>query len=363
MKLIRHTPRNNARCKPRYNAAYAKIVRKRRITCVISAIIMVILAGISLGCGSSGLDVPTVLAALTFQAPEYAQTVVWSLRMPHVLCAIIGGITLAAAGCAYQSSLRNPLASASTLGIAQGAAFGASIAIIVLGAGNTSTHDGVTFTNPYITALCAFIGASLSSVVIYVLSRVRELTAESVVLCGVALSALFAGSTALVQYFADDTQVAAVVFWMFGSLRRVSYNEVALMGVIAVICCIFFFFQRWKCNALEAGEGCAHALGINVGRTRIALLIMASLGSSIIIAFCGTINFIGLVAPHIMRRIIGSDYRSLFVCSALVGACLLQISDLIAANTIPSVVLPISSITSFIGAPLFIFLLLKRSKR
>ena len=297
---------------------------------------------------------------------SFEVTVIWNLRMPRILAAIVGGIALASAGCAYQSVLRNPLASASTLGISQGAAFGAAVAIIALsgfGFSGGSLHEGVGFQNPYLTVVCAFLGGIASTAIILALSRVRIMTPEAIVLAGVALSALFTGATTMLQYFAEDTQVAAVVFWTFGSLGRVSYRELAIMAVVAAAAYAFFTVQRWNFNAMEQGEVSAHSLGVNVNGLRLASMAVATAAAASIIAFCGTINFIGLVAPHIMRRFLGNDYRYLLPASAHGGAILMLVSDLIARTAVTGAVLPISAITSFVGAPLFIYLLLRSGRR
>ena len=275
--------------------------------------------------GSAQLSVADVALALIGQGDPYNVIVVWNLRMPRILTALVGGVALALAGCAFQSVLRNPLASASTLGIAQGAAFGASVAIIVLGIGSSSAmYEGAaSFSNPYVTVVCAFAGAIASSLVILALSRFRDMTPETIVLAGVAMSALFTGGTALMQYFAEDTQVAAVVFWTFGDLGRVTYRELPIIAIVTAASAIFFMLNRWNYNAMESGEGSAHGLGVNVNRVRLSNMLIGTLASATVIAFCGTINFIGLVAPHIMRRILGSDYRYLLPASAIAGAVVL----------------------------------------
>lgn len=358
-------------------ARYQGYVRHKWLVLAITAAICVVLLLASVMVGSSGLTIGQVIAAIFGGGDDQTRMIVWKLRMPHALTAVVGGVALALAGCVFQSVLRNPLASASTLGVAQGAAFGASVAIIVLGAGGgavagaasaqvvgtvaASSFEGIMFSNPYVTAICAFIGAMLSTLIILLLSRFRDLTPESIVLAGVALSALFAGCTAMLQYFAEDTQVAAVVFWTFGSLRRVTYKELGIMAAVTIACAVYFHLNRWNYNAMESGEGSAHGLGVNVKGVRVAGMVVATLAASTVIAFCGTINFVGLVAPHIMRRFIGSDYRYLLPASALAGAALLLVSDLIASTVVASAVLPISAITSFVGAPLFLYLLMKRA--
>ncbi len=341
--------------------AYRGYIRHKKLVVLILIAVAFALVCASLSMGSMDLSLQDILLALIGQADAKSMAVIWNMRMPRILTAVVGGIALALSGCAFQSVLRNPLASASTLGIAQGAAFGASIAIIVLGSGSASAaYEGATSTvDPIATAICAFVGAILSTIVILALSRFREMTPESIVLAGVALSALFTGGTTLVQYFAEDSQVAAVVFWTFGDLSRVNYQQLGIMAAVTLGSGIFFFFNRWNYNAMESGEGLAHGLGVAVTRTRLASMVVGAGAAATVIAFCGIINFIGLVAPHIMRRLLGSDYRYLLPASAAMGAVILLLSDVLCHVIVAPLVLPISAITSFVGAPVFIYLLFK----
>ena len=203
----------------------------------------------------------------------------------------------------------------------------------------------------------------LSTVVILLLSRVREMTPESIVLLGVALSALFTAGTTIVQYFAEDSQVAAVVFWTFGDLGRVSRSQLAVMALVTAVSAVFFFANRWAMNAIESGEGLAHSLGISVNGVRLANMLVASAAASTVIAFCGIVNFVGLVAPHVMRRLLGADYRFLLPASALAGAGMLLVSDILCHVVVAPLILPISAITSFVGAPIFIYLLFRGVSR
>ena len=344
---------------------YKGYIAQKRLIVLGLALAVVAIAVWSIMIGSSDMSLPEVMAALFGQGERNDQIVVWNLRMPRILTAIVGGVALALAGCAFQSTLRNPLASASTLGVSQGAAFGASVAIILLGAGGqVSAYDGAQFSgNPYLTALCAFLGAICSTLVVLGLSRMREMTPESIVLAGVALSALFTGGTTMIQYFAEDTQVAAVIFWTFGDLSRVGYQQLGVMAAVTALSAAYFFANRWNYNAMESGETSAHGLGVNVSRVRLIGMLVASAAASTTIAFCGIINFVGLVAPHVMRRLIGADYRYLLSASALAGAGLLMLSDIAAHAIATPLILPISAITSFVGAPVFIYLLFKGISR
>jgi iron complex transport system permease protein len=319
---------------------------------------------IAVSSGSSGMPIGSVLLALIGKGTNHARIVLWNIRMPRVLTAIFAGVGLASAGCAMQSILKNPLASASTLGISQGAAFGASFAIIVLGAGlQNQTADAVTFTNPYVISLCAFVSSMFSTMVVLGLSRLIRATPEALVLSGVALSALFAGATTLIQYFASDVKLAAVVFWTFGDLGRTSLKEILIMAVVSTAALAYFLLNRWNYNALQNGEETARGLGVNAANMRLTGMFVCSVTASTIVSFVGIINFIGLIAPHLVRRFIGGDYRFLLPASALMGALLLLLSDIFARLAVAPIIMPIGAITSFMGAPLFLYLVFMRLKK
>lgn len=357
--------RHSSDASPRWNE-YKGYIRRKNLVLAMEVLAVAIIALIAICSGSSGVSLDTAVAALLGQGDPQVQNIVWKLRMPRVLTALLGGIGLAVAGCAFQSVLRNPLGAPSTLGVSQGAAFGASVAIILFGAGSTvssNVADAVNISNPYLVSGMAFAGSMLSTAVILGLSRFRQITPEGMILCGVALSALFSGGTTLIQYFASDVQVAAVVFWTFGDLGRTSYREVGIIAVFTAAALVFFLLNRWNYNAMESGETSAMGLGVNANRVRLASMIVGSLVTSTVVSFVGIVNFIGLIAPHIMRRFVGSDYRYLLPTSALMGAILLLLGDLFARTVIAPVILPIGAITSFLGAPLFLYLLFKGVSR
>ncbi|WP_283171039.1 FecCD family ABC transporter permease [Curtanaerobium respiraculi] len=344
--------------------SYAAYARHKVAVLIGLCVAVAALAVATLGMGSYDLSLPDIVKGLLQQADSRTNAIIWNMRLPRVLTALVAGASLSLAGCAYQSLLRNPLASASTLGISQGAAFGASLAIIVLGGGGAAAaFEGVNSGDPALTVLCAFVGAMLSTMVILGLSRLREMTPESIVLLGVALSALFTAGTTFIQYFAEDTQVAAVVFWTFGDLSRVNMSQLAIMVAVMVAVAVFCHLNRWKFNAIESGEGLAHGLGVAVTSTRLAGMVVASAAAASVIAFCGIVNFVGLVAPHIMRRVLGADYRYLLPSSAVCGAGLVLLADILCRTIVAPLILPISAVTSLVGAPLFIYLLFRGVQR
>lgn len=320
---------------------------------------------LSLVTGAAGLPVSSVIKALLGSGDKQTMMIVWNLRMPRLITAAISGIGLAVVGCVLQSVLKNPMASASTLGVSQGAAFGAAFAIVILGAGaslgaNVSTY---TINNPLPISLCAFIGSMISTLVIGLLTRIKSLRTESMILAGVALSTLFYGGTAIIQYFGDQAQVASIVYWTFGSLDNTTWDEITLIIIVTFAAVLFFIYNRWNYTAFLSGETTAKGLGVNVDRLRIVSMLVCSITAAVITAFVGVLNFIGLIAPHIIRRIIGSDYRFLVPASALMGAVLLLFSDILSRTLLSPQILPIGAITSFVGAPLFLYLVYKEGRR
>ncbi|MFZ7132417.1 MAG: FecCD family ABC transporter permease [Eubacteriales bacterium] len=340
---------------------YNKFIKRKIFIILILMLMTLAVALFALCAGSAKVPVMEVIKAMLGIGAEKSVVVIVGIRLPRILMAIISGIGLAVAGTVMQSILRNPLASSSTLGVSQGAAFGAAVSITYLGAGTiiSNTADAVSISNPYLTTICAFVCSMAATMVVLGLSKYNRVTPETMILAGVALSALFSGATALLQYFSSDVEMAAIVFWTFGDLGRVSMKEIGVVTVVTSISSVYYMLNRWNYNALESGEHTATSLGVKVSQIRLVSLTIASITSATIVSFVGIINFIGLIAPHIVRRFVGNDYRFLLPASALTGALLLLISDTFARLIISPVILPIGAITSFMGAPLFLYLIFK----
>ena len=328
---------------------YSKYIGKKWLAVSLLIIILSVTALLSISVGSAGLPISEVLNALFGGGDTASRTIIWNVRMPRIATAVGVGIALAMAGCIMQSVLRNPLASASTLGIAQGATFGAAVAIIYFEAG---VH----------IATFAFLGGISTTFLILLLSRISKITPSTMILAGVALSAMFTGATTLIQYFSDDVLMASVIFWTFGNLGRAGWNEISLIFIISAAAFVYFVINRWNYNAMESGANTAKSLGVNVDMLILVSMIVATLISAVAIAFVGTINFIGLIAPHIVRKFVGNDYRFLIPCSALMGAIIMLGSDIASRMIAPPAILPIGALTSFLGAPIFFYLIIKKGK-
>ncbi|WP_238988874.1 FecCD family ABC transporter permease [Calorimonas adulescens] len=343
----------------RQTGLYQQYTGRKKFVILLLALLTVALSVIAVNAGSMDVSPYQIFMTLLGRGSGISDVVIWNIRLPRVLAGIIAGSGLSVAGCVMQNNLRNPLASPSTLGISNAAAFGANIAIIVFGAGSiqSSNTDAVIINNPYAVTASAFMWAMVGTLVIILLARLRGFSPEAMVLAGVAIGSLFSAGTILIQYFAQDVQVAAMVFWTFGDLGRASWKEVGIMAFLVIVSIVYFMFKRWDYNALDTGEETAKGLGVNVDRVRLEGMFVASLITAVTVSFLGIIGFIGLVGPQIIRRIIGADHRFLIPGSALMGALLLLCSDTLARTIIAPVVLPVGAITSFLGAPLFLYLL------
>ncbi|MGQ9703668.1 MAG: FecCD family ABC transporter permease [Actinomycetota bacterium] len=340
---------------------YRRFARRKSLVILLVALGSVALAITALGLGSADLSPLEVIRALLGKADATASHIVIHIRLLRVLAALLAGAALSLSGCVMQNLLVNPIASDYTLGISQGASFGAAVAIVALGAGSaqSTTVDAVRISNPYVVTVFAFLGAILTTLVVLGMARARGMTPEAMILAGIAMGALFSAGTVIIQYFASDVQVASVVFWTFGNLGRASWKELAIIAGVTLPVGAFFVARRWSLNALATGDETARTLGVNVNRIRLAGMFLASLLAAVCVAFLGIIAFVGLVAPHLMRRVIGGDYRYLVPGSMVAGSLLLLASDTIGRIIIAPVVLPVGAITSLMGAPLFIHLLVR----
>ena len=342
---------------------YNRYLRRKRTALAVVCAAAIVVALYAVGVGSIPISIPEVIRVLLGGGEEMARTAVLNIRLPRVAAAILVGAALASAGAVMQCVLRNPLASASTLGVSQGAAFGAAVGIVVFGGGvvnSASATTAITINNPYVVPLCAFACGSISTLVVIAISQFkRDIGPGGLVLAGVALSSLFSGGSTLLQYFADDTKLGAIVFWTFGNLGSTNWRELLILGLVLAAALCYFLFNRWNYNAMESGADTAKSLGVNTRAVMLISMGICSLLSAVAVSFVGIISFVGLVAPHIMRRFVGNDYRYLVPSSAVAGALLLILADTFGRSIMAPVVLPIGALTSFLGAPMFLFLLFK----
>ena len=350
------------------NEIYERITSRKVVAIAILAFLLFPLMLTSLCVGTADLEVSDVISSLFLKllglgnrtGNSSADIVVWQLRLPRTLMAVVVGMALASSGVVLQAILRNPLASPYTLGISSSASFGAALAVI-LGAGFYSWRE-IVFLNPYAIAISAFTFSSISTAVILGLAKLRSSSPETLVLAGIAMAYLFSAATSLLQYFATSEQVTAIVFWMFGDMSKADWTSLPVVGAVTIVSISILYGWALDLNALAFGDEVAESLGVSASTLRLGCTMISALATSIPIAFLGTIAFIGLLAPHIARMLVGGDHRFLFPASCLVGADLLLSADITSRVVMRPVVLPIGVVTSMLGIPLFLHLLLRRRK-
>ncbi|MBN9506512.1 MAG: iron ABC transporter permease [Altererythrobacter sp.] len=308
--------------------------------------------------GPSALPLADVWAGLfspdTLSAPQV--TIIRDVRLPYALMAILVGAALSLAGAEMQTILNNPLASPFTLGVSSAASFGAALAIVL----------GLSL--PFISAdwmvpLNAFVAAFASVLLLEALARSRAAGVEGVVLFGIALVFTFNALVALLQFVASQEALAQLVFWGMGSLGRATWSNLSVLAVVLAVTVPFSLRSAHAMTALRLGEDRARSFGIDIARLRILSLLRISALAATAVAFVGTIGFIGLVGPHIARLMLGEDHRFLLPASMLTGALVMSLASVASKIMVPGALLPVGIVTSMIGVPVFLFLIMRKPER
>lgn len=285
---------------------------------------------------------------------ETTRTVLWNLRLPAAVMAVLIGAGLSLSGAHMQTILDNPLAEPFTLGISAAAAFGGA-ASIVLG--------WTVLSNPQFNlAAVAWVAALVAVFVVAGAAVWRGASAESMILLGIALVFLFQAMLSLMQYSATTEALQQIVFWTMGSLQRANWTSNAILLGTLAIAIPFTVVNSWKLTALRLGDDRAAALGINVQRLRVTTLVVSSLLAASAVAFAGVIGFIGLVGPHVARMLVGEDQRYFAPASMAAGALLLAAAHAVSITIVPGVAVPIGIITSLVGVPFFLILIFARRR-
>lgn len=337
--------------------AYRALVNRKKLVLMALAVVLVLSVIADLGIGPARYSIGDVILALmgSPDVPQQTSVVIWDIRMPTALMAVIVGAALSAAGAQMQTILNNPLASPFTLGISAAASFGASLAL-VFGIGI------LPWAIEYVVSLNALIMALIAALFIHFMSQRRGVTVETIVLLGITLVFTFNALLALVQYLASEQALAAVVFWTMGSLTRATWPKVAIASVVLLICLPVFMRRAWSLTALRLGEDKAASFGVNVRWVRLETMLVVSLLAAVPVAFVGTIGFIGIVGPHIARMLIGEDQRYFLPASVLSGATILSLTSVISKSIVPGTIFPIGIITALVGVP-FLFSLIMSNRR
>lgn len=333
--------------------SYASQTARRygMIFIVASILLLSFLVDIATGPGKYSLT--TVWQVLTDPLSHGVRlkVIVWDYRLPVAITAVIVGALLAVAGAQMQTILNNPLAEPFTLGVSAAASFGASLAI-VLG------FSIIPAVGPLLVSINAFVFALLTCGFILLATRLKGVGSETMILFGIAIFFTFSALLALMQYMASEDQIARIVFWMMGSLGRASWEKIGIGVLLLGLAIPFSLLRTWPMTALRMGEATAESMGVDVSRLRVEMLICISLLAATAVSFVGTVGFVGLVGPHIARLLVGEDQRFFVPLSALVGALVLSLTSVISKSITPGIIYPIGIITSLIGVPVFISIIL-----
>lgn len=336
----------------------------RRLT-ALRVLVLALLAAAIVGAllldfttGPSGLALDQLIATLGHagQAPPALRVIVWDIRLPYALMAVAVGLSLGLAGAEMQTVLANPLASPFTLGLSSAAAFGAALAIVL-----DWSLPGVP--TAWAVPANAFLFAMASALLLDLVARWGGMSASGVVLFGIALVFSFNALVSLLQFVATAEALQGLVFWTMGSLSRATWPKVAGLAAALALVLPFSLLNAWRLTALRLGEDRAASFGVDVRRLRLGALLRISLLAALSVAFVGSIGFIGLVAPHIARRMVGDDHRFYLPAAALVGALVLSLASVASKTLIPGVIIPVGIVTSLVGIPFFLAIVLRTRGR
>ena len=340
---------------------------KRNRIFIAAMLVCVIVLGVAcLFAGSSNMSFQDALDALSGRGTAANIRIIWKIRVPRVLAAIIAGAGLAVSGLIMQTTLNNSMASPSTLGVSNAAVFGANLSIIAFAGGFLSTGNNLSSfdvgANPYATSLMAFLFSTLSILLILGLCTVRAFSPNVVVLSGMAIGSVWTAATTILQFYATDVGLSAAVIWNFGDLGRATYRTDGIMFVVVMLGLIYFMLMSWKFNALLSGEATAKTMGINVESLRFTAMLLASIITAVCVSFLGIIGFVGIICPHVTKKLLGQDHRVTIPVTCMSGSLLLLFADTLSRSMGNGSALPVGAITSLLGAPFFIAIIFSRKE-
>ena len=334
---------------------YDRIAARRAAVLVAAAGGLAMSVLLDVATGPAFLPVGAVARSVLHLAQDRTvDAIVWTIRLPVALIALVVGAALGLSGAIMQTILNNPLASSYTLGISAGAGFGAA-AVIVFGAVIPVPED-------YAIPISAFLFAAIACSAVYTLGRARGATPEVLVLAGIALLFLFQALLSLLQFVASPEALQQIVFWLFGSLQKATWGKLWIVSAVLAGCIPWLGADVWRLTALKLGDERARGLGVDVRGLRLRSFALVSALTGVAVAFVGTIGFVGLVAPHVARMLVGEDQRSFLPASALFGALLLSLASVASKTVIPGAIFPIGIVTALIGVPFFVWLILLKPR-
>lgn len=342
-------------------------VKKKHGVIAVLAVAVIVMALVCLFIGSSHMSLGDCFRALLKSGGDVgAERIIWNIRIPRVLAALIAGAGLSVSGLIMQTTLNNTMASPSTLGVSNAAVFGANLSIIAFAGGFLHTGNNLSSyavgANPYATSVIAFLFSTASILLILALCKLRAFTPNVVVLAGIAIGAVWTAATTILQFYATDVGLSAAVIWSFGDLGRATYRTDTIMLIVVVIGIVFFALLSWRYNALLSGEATAKSMGVRVDTLRFVSLLLSSMITAVCVSFLGVIGFVGIICPHVVKKLLGQDHRQSIPASALCGSLLLLLSDTLSRSLGNGSALPVGAITSLLGAPFFIAIIFSKKE-
>lgn len=335
---------------------YDALMGKRRLYLGAAVLICIIAFFVDLTVGSSGMSLLDAVKTLFMpgSATDMQRLIIFDIRLPASVMAIVVGMSLALAGSVMQTILDNPMAEPYTLGISSSAGFGAALVIVL---GVTAAGAGVLA-----VSAGAFVFSMVACTIIYLVARFRSSDKTVILLTGIAIFFTFQALLSTMQLMANSNQLAEIIFWMFGSMSRAELEQAAIVIVVMLAATLIFLRNSWKFTALKLGDAHAASLGVDVTRLRRVTLIIVSVVTSIAVCFVGTIGFIGLISPHIARFLVGEDHRYYIPMSMMVGAIILVVANMFSKVVTAPTIFPIGILTSLIGIPFFFYLVMSKRR-
>lgn len=321
----------------------------------LAALLMVLVVTLLLDIVTGPSLMPLADVVSTLFKPEDAsagtRAIIWDIRLPIALMAVVVGAALGLGGAEMQTLLDNPLASPYTLGLAAASGLGAAL-------GLHADVLGLSIEPLIAVPLGAFIMCMLAASILFGIAMFRQVNAQTLILAGIALLFLFQSLLSLLQFMSSPELNQQILFWLFGNLSRSTWSALAITTVVTVVCTFFLMQDAWKLTALRLGEARARSLGVDVAKLRLKTLVLVALLTSTAISFVGVIGFIGLVSPHIARMLVGEDQRFFIPLSMLCGAVMLSAASVLSKTLIPGALFPVGVVTAIIGVPFFFYLIL-----
>ena len=346
--------------------SHQKQIQKRIIVITTLAVFTVVMFFVCLFLGSSKMSLAEGIKALFGQSTNANNRIIQNIRLPRVIAATVAGAGLAVAGLIMQTTLGNIMASPSTLGVSNAAVFGANLSMIgfsggFLALGATAT-DKLNSFNPFAVSLVAFLFAAASVLLVLGLCKFKNFSPATIVLAGIAIGAIWTAGTTILQFFATDVGLSAAVIWSFGDLGRATFAQDYIMIAVVGVALVVFFLLSWRFNAMLGGDAVAISSGVNVNALRFFALLLSSLITAVCVSFLGVIGFVGIICPHVVKKLLGHNHLVTIPASALTGSLLLLVADTISRSFAGGTALPVGAITSLLGAPFFLFMLFSKKE-